>query len=170
MSATPSPTPRVLAFTDGGCRGNPGPGAWAFLLVDLASGAGLERAGGERMTTNNRMEFRAAIEALAALKRPSEVEIRTDSKLLVNTATKWMAGWKARGWKRKTGEVENLDLVEALDSLVAMHRVRFTWVPGHAGVAGNEHVDALTNRAMDAVQAGREGKIEARYQRSPVQA
>jgi ribonuclease HI len=170
MPATPGALPRVLAFTDGGCRGNPGPGAWAFLLVDLASGAGLERAGGEGTTTNNRMEFTAAIEALAALRRRSEVEIRTDSKLLVDTATKWMAGWKARGWRRKGGEVENLDLVQRLDDLLGQHQVRFTWVPGHAGVAGNEHVDALTNRAMDAIQAGRQSNIEARYQRSPVQA
>jgi ribonuclease HI len=79
-----------------------------------------------------------------------------------------MAGWKARGWRRKGGQVENLDLVQRLDALLGQHRVRFTWVPGHAGVAGNEHVDALTNRAMDTVEAGRIASIEARYQRSPV--
>ena len=96
----PSPRPRVLAYTDGGCRGNPGPGAWAFLLVDLASGAALERAGGDPHTTNNRMEYLAAISVLESLKVPSDVEIRTDSRLLVNTVTTWMKGWKNKGWKK----------------------------------------------------------------------
>jgi len=169
--ADPTPAaPRVLCFTDGGCRGNPGPGAWAFLLVDLASGAGLERADGAADTTNNRMEFTAAIRALEALKRPTEVEIRTDSRLLVKSATEWMAGWKARGWRRRDGPVENLDLVQALDTQIARHRVRWTWVPGHAGVAGNEHVDALTNRVMDTLQAGAPAAHERRWSQSPVRA
>ena len=160
---------QVLCFTDGGCRGNPGPGAWAFLLVDRASGAGLERADGEGETTNNRMEFAAAIRALEALKQPCDVEIRSDSRLLVKSASEWMPGWKARGWRRKGGELENLDLILELDAQLQRHRVRWTWVPGHAGVAGNEHVDALTNQAMDALQGGRAAAWERRWPKSPVQ-
>lgn len=168
MSASTSSRPRLLAFTDGGCRGNPGPGAWAFLLIDLGSGAAIERAGGEGRTTNNRMEYLAAIQSLEALKRPSEVEIRTDSKLLVNTASQWMKGWKAKGWKRKGGPIKNLDLVKRLDALMQQHRVRWTWVRGHAGLPGNEHVDSLANLAMDALQAGGEPTLEQRYESSPV--
>ncbi len=162
------PRPRVLAYTDGGCRGNPGPGAWAFLLVDLASGAALERAGGEPHTTNNRMEYLAAITALESLRVPSEVEIRTDSKLLVNTATTWMKGWKAKGWKKKGGEIKNLDLVKRLDGLLQAHTVRWTWVRGHAGNPGNERVDELANLAMDSLQAGASPALEQRHSKSPV--
>lgn len=163
-----SPRPRLLAYTDGGCRGNPGPGAWAFLLIDLASGAALERAGGEAHTTNNRMEYLAAISALESLKAPGVVEIRTDSKLLVNTATTWMKGWKAKGWKKKGGPIKNLDLVQRLDVLLQEHEVRWTWVKGHAGNPGNERVDELANLAMDSLQAGAAPDLEQRHARCPV--
>jgi len=161
--------PRLVAFTVGGGRGNPGPGAWAFLLVDLGSGVALERAGGAADTTNNRMETLAAIQVLEALKQPSQVEIRTDSRLLVNTATQWMAGWKARGWKRKRGAVVNLDLVKRLDELLQQHQVRWTWVRGHAGLPGNEYVDALANRSMDRLQSGADPQLEQRHARSPIE-
>ena len=160
--------PRVLAWTDGGCRGNPGPGGWGFLLVDLSSGRALERRGGEAQTTNNRMEMTAAIEALLALKGPSEIEIRTDSRYLVDMCRQWMKGWKRRGWKKKGGPIKNLDLVQQLDELIAVHRVTWTWVRGHAGVPGNEFADQLTNLAMDAVQWGGEAAVERRYDKSPV--
>jgi ribonuclease HI len=160
--------PRILAYTDGGCRGNPGPGAWAFLLVDLGSGAALERAGGEPHTTNNRMEYLAAISALESLKSPSEVEIRTDSRLLVNTVTQWMKSWKAKGWKKKGGPIKNLDLVQRLDALVQVHEVRWTWVKGHAGNPGNERVDELANLAMDSLQQGASPHLEQRHRECPV--
>ncbi len=169
MSGDTTPRPRVLAFTDGGCRGNPGPGAWAFLLVDLASGGALERAGGEPQTTNNRMEYTAAIRVLESLKVPSEVEIRTDSRLLINTVTQWMKGWKKKGWKKKGGPIKNLDLVQRLDELVQIHRVRWTWVPGHAGVPGNERVDELANLAMDSLQQGASPALEQRHRSCPIE-
>ena len=168
MPTASSTLPRVLAYTDGGCRGNPGPGAWAFLLVDLASGGALERAGGDPHTTNNRMEYLAAIRAMESLKVRSEVEIRTDSKLLVNTATTWMKGWKKKGWKKKGGPIKNLDLVQRLDVLMQEHAVCWTWVRGHAGVPGNERVDELANLAMDSLQAGAPPDLEQRHARCPV--
>jgi ribonuclease HI len=146
---------RLVAYTDGGCRGNPGIGAWAFLLIDGASGRALERAGAVPETTNNRMEMQAAIEALHALKRrPSSVTIATDSKYLIHCCTEWMPGWKAAGWKKKRGPLLNVDLLQELDALLAAHDVRWTYVPGHSGEPGNEHVDALLNVAMDRFSAG----------------
>lgn len=167
-SGGPAVRSRVLAWTDGGCRGNPGPGGWGFLLVDLDGGGAVARRGGEGDTTNNRMELTAAIEALRALASPSDIEIRTDSRLLVDTCSKWIAGWKRRGWKRKEGPVKNLDLVQELDMLMTRHRVTWTWVEGHAGIRGNEFVDGLTNIAMDAVQRGENPAAERKYDKSPV--
>ncbi len=161
--------PKVLAWTDGGCRGNPGPGGWGFLLVHLATGAALERRGGEPQTTNNRMEMTAAIEVLLALKGPAEVEIRSDSRYLVDMCTSWMRGWKRKGWKKKGGPIKNLDLVQQLDELIQVHHVKWTWVRGHVGVPGNEHADRLTNLAMDAVQGGRDPAAEQRYEQTPVE-
>jgi ribonuclease HI len=145
----------VIAYTDGGCRGNPGGvGGWGFLLINVASHKSLERCGGEADTTNNRMEYRAAIEALKALKKPGlSVLIYSDSELLINTMTKWMAGWKAKGWKKADkSEPKNLDLLKELDECSRQHRVEWRWVKGHAGDPGNECADALTNRAMDALK------------------
>ncbi len=155
----------VVVFTDGGCRGNPGPGGWGFLIVDAATHAAMERRGGEPHTTNNRMELTAAIRALEALRRPRErVEVRSDSQYLVNMCSRWLRAWKARGWRRKDkGEVLNLDLVRRLDELIARHEVRWTWVRGHAGDRGNEHVDRLASRAIDLVAQGADAGAEVRY-------
>jgi len=145
----------VVAWTDGGCRGNPGPGGWGMVLVNAATRDCLERCGGEKGTTNNRMEVLAAIMALRTLKKPGlNVLIHSDSQYLIKAASEWMAGWKKRGWRRKEGELLNVDLWQELDRLIPQHRVAWRWVKGHAGDPGNERADALTNRAMDAVQHG----------------
>lgn len=163
-------TRRLVAYTDGGCRGNPGVGGWGFVLVDTRSGAALSRRGGAPETTNNRMEMQAAIEALAALSRPQQsIEIRTDSRYLCDLATKWVNGWKKRGWKRKgNAPVKNLDLVKRVDELQHQHDVLWTWVKGHAGEPGNEFADHLTNAAMDGVSGGGDGVDEQRYPKSPI--
>ena len=160
---------RFVIYTDGGCRGNPGVGGWGFLLIDRRSGQALERRGGEDHTTNNRMEMLAAIEGLRALKAPAgEVEVRSDSRYLVDMCSSWMVGWKRRGWKRKGGPILNLDLVQELDRLIQQHDVSFQWVQGHAGDPGNEHADRLTNDAMDQIQAGGSPVAEQRYDVSPI--
>lgn len=165
-------TATVVVYTDGGCRGNPGPGGWGALLVHVPSDKARGLRGGEALTTNNRMEMGGAIAALEAIREGEDVEIRTDSRYLADMATKWLSGWKRNGWVRKgqdgPGEIKNLDLVKRLDALLATHRVRWTWVKGHAGEPGNEFVDGLTNRAMDAVQRGADPAADERYERSPI--
>jgi ribonuclease HI len=137
----------VRLFTDGACSGNPGPGGWAFLLVHPATGKTLERSGGERDTTNNRMELRAAIEGLSALKRPTRVELLTDSVYVGKGMSEYMPKWKANGWRRKEGSkllpVKNEELWRALDELLARHKVRYTRVAGHSGHPENDRVDEL---------------------------
>jgi ribonuclease HI len=139
--------PEVLLFTDGACSGNPGPGGWAFLLRHPASGKELERSGGERETTNNRMELLAVIRGLEALKRPTSIELISDSVYVGKGISEWMPKWKANGWRRREGkrfkEVKNEDLWRRLDELLARHRVRFTHVRGHAGHPENERCDTL---------------------------
>jgi ribonuclease HI len=155
---------KVVAFTDGGCRGNPGVGAWAFVLVDVATRKALEGAGGEQQTTNNRMEMGAAIAALEAVKKPdTEILIVSDSKYLIDCCTKWMAGWKRNGWKRKGDPLKNLDLLQKLDELIAVRSVKFQWVAGHSGHIGNEHVDRLGNEAMDRLEQGLPASHERRF-------
>lgn len=155
----------LIAFTDGGCRGNPGVGAWAFTLVERTTRRALERAGGEAETTNNRMEMRAVIQALSAIKkRDARILVLSDSKYLIGCATKWIRGWKANGWKRKGDPLKNLDLLRELDTLLCALRVDFRWVPGHAGHTGNEHVDRLANEAMDRLVLGREAGHERRFE------
>lgn len=155
---------KVIAFTDGGCRGNPGIGAWAFVLVDVATRQALERADGELTTTNNRMEMWAAIAALEAVKkRDTAVLIVSDSKYLIGCCTQWMAGWKKNGWKRKGDPLKNLDLLQRLDELTTGRNVSFQWVAGHSGHVGNEHVDRLGNEAMDRLQLGRPAAHERRF-------
>jgi len=155
---------KVVAFTDGGCRGNPGAGAWAFLLVDVASRKALEAAGGETLTTNNRMEMWAAIAALTAVKKTdTKVVLVTDSKYLIGCCTQWMAGWKKNGWKRKGDPLKNLDLIQRLDELISGRHVEFQWVAGHSGHAGNEHVDRLGNEAMDRIERGEDPRHERRF-------
>ncbi len=140
----------VEIYTDGACRGNPGPGGWAALLS--YGGSEKELSGAEALTTNNRMELTAVIRALEALKRPVEVRLFTDSEYVRRGITEWLPRWKARGWRTSDRKpVKNQDLWERLDELAASHSVEWHWVPGHAGVPGNERVDALANRAIDAL-------------------
>lgn len=140
----------VQAWADGACRGNPGPGGWG---VWLRSGTHeKELFGGEALTTNNRMELTAVIEALASLKRRCSVVLHTDSQYVKNGITTWIHQWKARGWltaERKP--VKNVDLWQRLDALNASHDVHWRWVRGHAGDPGNERVGALANRGVDQV-------------------
>jgi ribonuclease HI len=133
---------RVSIYTDGACSGNPGPGGWAALLRFGA--AEKELSGGEAMTTNNRMELMAAIEALRALKRRSAVDLHTDSEYLRNGITQWIHGWKRNGWRTASKDpVKNVELWQALDELVRAHDVAWHWVKGHAGHDENERVDKL---------------------------
>jgi ribonuclease HI len=153
----------VILYTDGGCRGNPGPGGWGFLAINPITGNALERCGGERETTNNRMELSAAINGLKSMKKPGlTVALYSDSQYVIKSATEWMAGWKRRGWKKADGPLKNVDLLKELDAVAARFEIDWKWVKGHAGDPGNEAADALTNRAMDAVQAGRDPAWEQR--------
>lgn len=135
----------VFLFTDGGCSGNPGPGGWAFILQHPATGKELERSGGERETTNNRMELIAVIQGLESLTRESQVEVFTDSVYVGKGFSEWMPKWKANGWRRRAkggwGEVKNVDLWKTLDELLAKHKVTFTHVRGHSGHPENERCD-----------------------------
>jgi len=145
-------TTEVLIYTDGACRGNPGPGGWAALLV--AGGQRKEVSGAEAATTNNRMELQAAIEGLRALKRRCAVQVYTDSKYVLQGITQWLPQWKARGWRTAAREpVKNQDLWEKLDAAAAAQDIQWHWVKGHSGHDGNEYVDALANRAIDRLLA-----------------
>lgn len=140
---------QVVIYTDGACKGNPGPGGWG---VYLRSGA-VEKdlCGGEAQTTNNRMELTAVIEALRALKRPCKVHLYMDSEYVRKGITEWLPGWKARGWKTAAKQpVKNVDLWQALEALVGAggHEIEWRWVKGHAGDPGNERADALANRGV----------------------
>jgi ribonuclease HI len=142
----------VEIYTDGACRGNPGPGGWGALLI--AGDSRRELSGGETNTTNNRMELTAAIEALKALKRPVRVTLYTDSKYVCTGIEEWLPQWKRRGWKTADKKpVKNIDLWQALDAAREPHQIKWQWVKGHAGNAGNERVDALANEAIDALLA-----------------
>jgi ribonuclease HI len=143
----------VEIYTDGACRGNPGVGGWAAFLRRGADQK--EISGAEAHTTNNRMELTAVIRALEALRRPIAVRVYTDSEYVRRGITEWLGAWKARGWLTADRKpVKNQDLWQRLDELVAPHRIEWHWVPGHAGVEGNERVDRLANEAIDAFQAG----------------
>jgi len=143
----------VELYTDGACRGNPGPGGWAALLV--AGGQRKEVSGAEASTTNNRMELMAAIEGLKALKRRCAVDLYTDSKYVLQGATEWLPNWKARGWRTAAREpVKNQDLWERLDAMIAAQDVSWHWVKGHSGHDGNEFVDTLANLAIDRLLKG----------------
>ncbi|MBO6555717.1 MAG: ribonuclease HI [Pseudomonadales bacterium] len=138
----------IEIFTDGACRGNPGPGGWGVLL--RSGDTEKELWGGEKETTNNRMELLAAIEGLDALKRPSKVSLTTDSQYVRKGITEWIAAWKARGWKTASKQpVKNRDLWERLDALAQQHQVAWHWVKGHSGHTENERVDGLANRGID---------------------
>ena len=138
----------VEIFTDGACRGNPGPGGWGALLRYRENKKEIYAA--EAETTNNRMELTAAIEALTLLKRGSRVRLFTDSRYLRDGITRWMDDWKARGWKTAARKpVKNQDLWRRLDEIAAQHDIEWRWVKGHAGHAENELADQLANRAID---------------------
>ncbi len=138
---------KVEMFTDGACSGNPGPGGWGVIL--RAGGTEKELFGGERDTTNNRMELTAAIEGLGALKRRCAVDLYTDSKYVMDGITTWIVGWKARGWKTADKKpVKNVDLWEKLDGLMQKHDVTLHWVKGHAGHPENERADELARRGI----------------------
>ena len=142
---------KVVIYTDGACKGNPGPGGWgAILRAD--DGTEKELFGGEVATTNNRMEMMAVIEALSALKRPCHVILHVDSQYVLKGMTEWLQGWKAKGWRTAAKQpVKNVDLWQRLDALVhqSEHRIEWQWVKGHAGDPGNERADGLANRGVE---------------------
>lgn len=139
---------RVELFTDGACRGNPGPGGWGVLL--RYDGREKTLHGGEADTTNNRMELMAAIQGLEALKEPCDVVLTTDSKYVMQGITEWIAQWKQRGWKTAAKKpVKNIDLWQRLDQAVQRHQVRWEWIRGHTGHVENERADRLANRGID---------------------
>jgi ribonuclease HI len=141
----------VEIFTDGACRGNPGPGGWGALLRFGAVEKSLY--GGEKLTTNNRMELMAAIEGLTALKEPCHVVITTDSQYVRKGITEWLIGWKRNGWRTAAkAPVKNADLWQQLDALNQQHKVEWRWVKGHSGHRENEIADSLANRAIDELQ------------------
>ncbi|HSV54524.1 MAG TPA: ribonuclease HI [Burkholderiaceae bacterium] len=140
----------IEIYTDGACKGNPGPGGWGVLLKSGATQK--ELFGGELGTTNNRMELTAVIEALAALKRPCEVTLYLDSEYVRKGITEWIHGWKAKGWRTAAKQpVKNVELWQRLDGLVASggHKIDWRWVKGHAGDPGNERADALANKGVE---------------------
>ena len=143
--------PKVFLYTDGACKGNPGPGGWAFVLQHPQSGKILERFGSEPDTTNNRMELRAVIEGLKTLTKPSQVEVVSDSKYVLQGLEDWMPKWKRNGWRRKEGNswkpVKNVDLWQELDRLKSLHELTFQYVPGHSGHPFNERCDELASLA-----------------------
>ncbi len=142
---------KIIIHTDGGCIGNPGVGGWAAIME--AGRHRKEISGGEPATTNNRMELRAAIEALSLLKKPCTVEMHTDSQYVRNGITKWLVGWKKNGWKTAAKQpVKNEDLWRALDAAASRHHVKWHWLKGHAGNDGNERCDELCADAMAAIK------------------
>jgi len=143
----------IQIFTDGACRGNPGPGGWGVIL--RSGSHEKELFGGEQSTTNNRMELRAAIEGLAALKRPSRVTVTTDSQYVRQGITQWIEGWKRNQWRTSAKKpVKNQDLWQLLDELTCRHEVTWEWVKGHSGHPDNELADALANRGIDELSLG----------------
>jgi ribonuclease HI len=137
-------------YTDGACKGNPGPGGWGVLLK--SGDTVKELFGGENPTTNNRMEMQAVIEALGALKRPCAVTLHVDSQYVLKGITEWLPGWKAKGWRTSAKQpVKNVDLWQKLDALVAGggHKIEWRWVRGHNGDPGNERADELANKGVD---------------------
>jgi ribonuclease HI len=142
--------PHLELFTDGACSGNPGPGGWAFILRDPATGEETEASDGAASTTNNRMEMLAAINGLKHLDRPTRVDLYSDSQYVVNGLSSWMDGWKAKGWKRgKNAPVLNLELWKELDALRQVHAINAIWVRGHDNHPENERCDRLAVAAAE---------------------
>ncbi|MCX7147920.1 MAG: ribonuclease HI [Rhodocyclales bacterium] len=143
----------IEIFTDGACSGNPGPGGWGAILRHGTTEK--ELFGGEALTTNNRMEMMAVIEALRALKKPVQARVHTDSQYVQKGISEWIHGWKRRGWKTAGKQpVKNEDLWRELDRLAAQHQVEWIWVKGHAGHAENERADVLARRGVDLARNG----------------
>jgi ribonuclease HI len=139
---------KIEIYTDGACRGNPGPGGWGALLIYQDTRKTLH--GGAFDTTNNRMEMQAVIEALKVLKSKCEIKLYTDSKYVMDGINKWLPGWKKRDWKTANKKaVKNQDLWEVLDLAIKMHEIEWHWVKGHTGNLGNEEADSLANRGID---------------------
>lgn len=157
-AANQTKLPFVQLFTDGACRGNPGPGGWAYILRHPASGKEVEVSGGEPLSTNNRMELQAVISGLKALNRPTEVEVVTDSAYVADGSRKWLAGWKANNWRRREGKqwkpLKNVEYWQKLDELLSLHQVRFKTIPGHAGHVENERCDVLAVEAAEQFRVG----------------
>ena len=138
----------VIVYTDGACRGNPGPGGWGVVL--RFKGHEKELFGGELMTTNNRMELMATIKALETLKHPCSVQLYSDSKYVIQGITEWLSNWKKRGWKTATkASVKNDDLWRRLDGVIGEHYIEWKWVKGHSGDKGNDRADSLANKGID---------------------
>ncbi|HYG65641.1 MAG TPA: ribonuclease HI [Thermoanaerobaculia bacterium] len=156
MIETPSATPEVTIYTDGGADPNPGPGGWGAVLLGT-QGQRKELRGGEPHSTNNRMELTAAIRSLEALKERCRVRLFTDSLYLRKGITQWLPGWIAQGWRRKTGELQNEDLWRRLAELVREHDIEWSWVKGHAGNRWNERADQLATQAIQEQRAARKG-------------
>lgn len=145
------PKQRVEIFTDGACRGNPGPGGWGAVM--RCNGEEKLLHGGESPTTNNRMELMAAIAALAALKRPCHIILTTDSQYVRKGITEWIQNWKKRGWRNAAKQpVKNADLWRQLDELATRHEIDWRWVKGHSGHRENDMADALANRGIDELE------------------
>lgn len=140
----------IEIFTDGACKGNPGPGGWGAWL--RCGKHEKELCGGEPLTTNNRMELLAVIRALESLKRPSRARVATDSQYVQKGISEWIKGWKARGWRTSSkAPVKNVDLWQELDAQASRHEIEWVWVKGHAGHDGNERADALANRGVEMI-------------------
>ena len=141
---------KVIIYTDGACRGNPGPGGWgAFIKFD---GIEKEMFGGQANTTNNQMELSAAIEGLLALKEPCEVDLFTDSKYVMDGMNQWIQNWKKNNWRTAAKkDVKNKELWQKLDQLISQHQVQWHWVKGHSGDVGNEAADLLANKGIDSI-------------------
>lgn len=142
-----TPLPFVQLFTDGACKGNPGPGGWGYILKHPKTGSVREGSGGSALTTNNQMELQAVISGLKVLQRRSDVEVVTDSSYVSKGSAEWLPGWKRNGWRRREGgqwkPVKNVELWQQLDDLLSRHRVKMTWIKGHAGHPENERCDEL---------------------------
>ena len=141
---------QVIIYTDGACRGNPGPGGWGALI--RFDSVEKEIFGGQANTTNNQMELSAAIEGLSILTEPCNVELFTDSKYVMDGITQWIQNWKKNNWRTAAKkEVKNKELWQKLDQLIAQHQVQWHWVKGHSGDAGNEAADLLANKGIDSI-------------------
>ena len=138
---------KVILYTDGACSGNPGPGGWAFIIENLATGTKVENSGSVSAATNNQMELEAVIQGLSALTRPCQVELVTDSTYVGNGITSWIHSWKSKGWKKPVGEIKNLEQWQRIDDLLFLHEVTYTKVRAHSGHPENERVDRLAVEA-----------------------